>query len=107
MVPTIRFLRVPRSCVVPNGAPFRLLVEVICSSDDKLHYQWYFNGSKIVEATSDVYIHKNTGPDDCGPYWCEVRAGEGPACVISPSARVQLKFEEREPPGSDWQHREG
>lgn len=103
----IKITREPRSCVVADGKPFRLLFNVVCSTDDPLAYQWYFNGSKIVGATSDVYNRENTSLEDCGPYWCSVRAGDSPACVVSQSARVELQYEEVEPPKSSWQQREG
>jgi hypothetical protein len=54
--PRIQVVRHPRSCAVPEGARFRLVFEVVCTTEDELLYQWYFSGGKITGANSNVYI---------------------------------------------------
>ena len=105
--PVIKVIQEPRSCAVTEGAHFKLVFKVACSTADTLSYQWYFTGSKISGATSSTYSHSSTSLSDCGSYWCSVRAGEGPTCIVSQSARVELQYKEKHPPGSGWRHWEG
>lgn len=55
--PHINVLREPRSCVVRMGHSFRLVFDVVCSTEDQLSYQWWFSlGYKINGAKSHVYV---------------------------------------------------
>ena len=48
---------------------------------------------------------EKTDLNDCGPYWCEARAGS--ACVVSKSARIEFPFDEKELLSGNWEQREG
>ena len=52
-----------------------------------------------------AFCSEHTGSADCGPYWCEARADS--SVVISQAARVDFQQEEKVPPNTSWERKEG